>query len=108
MAYTAGRLAQLCGAGPGRNCYRYDGDEHPDAIEAAGYFNNKDDDLNLAKGDLIVYVQWSSTPFAAASTITRSLDFIVTNTVSVTAAAAAGNVNVAQRTTASSLISSLT
>lgn len=106
MAYTAGNLVQIGGSAPGRITYRYDSEDHPDVVEAAGYFNNKDDDLNLAVGDLIDVVQWSSTPFADGSTVSRVLQMIVTNVISVDAASSAGNVNIAQWGLATGLLSS--
>ena len=109
MAYTASRLINLTGQAPGRNHYRYDIDgsvDDVDDVEAAGYFNNKDDDLILAIGDRIDVYEWSATPFAAASTLTNALQLVVTNTISNTAAASAGNVNAAQVFLTTSLFSS--
>lgn len=109
MAYTASRLLNLTGQAPGRNLYRYDIDgtvDDVDDVEAAGYFNNKDDDLNLAIGDRVDVFEWSATPFAAASTLTNALQLVVTNVISNTAAASAGNVNLAQVFLATSLFSS--
>lgn len=96
MAYTAGNLHCNGGGPPGRRLYRYDSTDHPDTVEAAGYFNNKDDNLNLAIGDVIMVFQWSDTPFSSGATLQRALQFVVTNVVSVDAAASAGNVNIAQ------------
>lgn len=58
MAYTAGGLV-LMATGNGFNHYRYDilADTHA-TIDTDGYFNNVDDDLNLAVGDLIDAVVW--------------------------------------------------
>ena len=109
MAYTASRLINLTGQAPGRNLYRYDIDgsvDDVDDVEAAGYFNNKDDDLILAIGDRIDVYEWSATPFAAASTLTNALQLVVTNTIDSTAAASAGNVNAAQIFLTTSLFSS--
>lgn len=111
MAYTTGRLVNLTGVAPGRDLYRYDVDgtvDDVDDVEAAGYFNNKDDSLNLAIGDRIDVFEWSATPFAAASTLTNALQFVVTNVIANNAAAAAGNVNLAQVFLATSLFSSAT
>ena len=109
MAYTASRLLNLTGQAPGRNTYRYDIDgsvDDVDDVETAGYFNNKDDDLILAKGDRIDVYEWSAVPFAAASTLTNALQFIVTNVIANDAAASAGNVNIAEVFLATSLFSS--
>ena len=109
MAYTASRFINETCMAPGRNTYRYDIDgsvDDVDDVEAAGYFNNKDDDLNLAIGDRIDVFEWSAVPFAAASTLTNALQFVVTNVISNTAAASAGAVNVAQVFLTTSLFSS--
>lgn len=109
MAYTASRLLNLTGQAPGRNLYRYDIDgsvDDVDDVEAAGYFNNKDDSLILAIGDQINVFEWSSTPFASGSTLTNALQLVVTNVISNDAAASAGNVNAAQVFLTTSLFSS--
>ncbi len=105
MAYTAGNLVNLISAAPGRSIYRYDTTDHPDVVEAANYFNNVTNDLNLQKGDFISVITWSATPFAAASTISNSMDFVVTNVIPRDALNSAGRVNVAQRLT-TALVSS--
>ena len=46
-----------------------------DVVEDAGYFNNSDDNLNLAIGDRIDAFTWSATPFAAGSTISEAKQF---------------------------------
>ena len=109
MAYVAGRLVCKTGLPPGRNDYRYDVDgsvDDVDDVEAAGYFNNKDDNLNLAIGDRIDVFEWSATPFAAGSTLTNALELVVTNVIANDAAASAGNVNCAQVFLTTSLFSS--
>ena len=109
MAYTASLFINETCMAPGRNTYRYDIDgsvDDVDDVEAAGYFNNKDDDLNLAIGDRIDVFEWSATPFAAASTLTNALQFVVTNVIANDAAASAGNVNIAQVFLTTSLFSS--
>ena|SRR3990167_8962653 len=63
MAYTAGELICVFSAGPGRSIYKHDSDDNVNTIEAAGYFNNVDDNLNLAGGDLIHCVVWDGAPF---------------------------------------------
>lgn len=55
MAYTAGNLHLLAGGAPGKYTYQYDaGSDASATVAAAGYFNNTDDELNLAVDDLIV------------------------------------------------------
>lgn len=61
MAYTAAQFHCVFSAGPGRSIYTYHADATSDTwatIETAGYFNNSDDNLNLAPGDLIHCVFW--------------------------------------------------
>ena len=59
MAYTAGNLV-LMSNGNGFNHYRYDTTDTVATVDGAGYFNNSDDDLNLAVGDLITVVVWAT------------------------------------------------
>ena len=110
MAYTAGNLLNLTpGAPPGRAIYRYDapsGDDVDD-VEAAGYFNNKDDDLNLQIGDQINVFEWDGDPHAAGQILTNALQLVVTNVIANDAAASAGAVNTAQVFLTTSLFSSL-
>lgn len=59
MAYTPGNLVRLSG-GNGFAHYRYDTlDAHAD-VDTNGYFNNEDDDLNLAVGDIIDVIVWAT------------------------------------------------
>ena len=109
MAYTASRFINLTGQAPGRNSYRLDIDgtvDDVDDVESAGWFNNKDDDLNLQIGDRVDVFEWSGVPFASGSTLTNALQLVVTNVISNTAAANAGAVNMAEIFLASSLFSS--
>ena len=106
MAYTAGNLRNEIAAPPGRGSYRYDSTDLVDVVEDAGYFNNLDDNLNLAIGDFIKVLTWSGTPFASGNTITEAKHFVVTNVISNTAAASAGNVNVAEVFISTGLLSS--
>ena len=109
MAYTAGNLLCLTGMAPGRNLYRYDIDgttDDVDDVEAAGFFNNVDDDLKLGIGDFITVVEWDGTPFDAGQILTNALQLVVTNVIANDAAASAGNVNCAQVFLTSSLFSS--
>lgn len=111
MAYTAGNLLNMSpGAPPGRTLYRYDapsGDDVDD-VEAAGYFNNKDDDLNLQIGDVVWVLEWDGTPHASGQVLTNALQLVVTNVIANDADASAGNVDCAQVFLATSLFSSLT
>lgn len=109
MAFTAARLINLTGLSPGRNSYRYDIDgtvDDVDDVEAAGYFNNLDDNTNFGKGDLIEVIEWDAAPFGAAALITNYLSLIVTNVIANDAASSAGNINTAQRGLTTSLLSS--
>ena len=55
MAYTAGNLHLIGGSSVGNELYHYDyTTDTLDTIMTAGYFNNSDDNLNLAAGDLIL------------------------------------------------------
>lgn len=59
MAYTAGNLAQV-GHANGFGLYRYDTTDALTVVDGSGYFNNSDDDLNLAVGDVIEVVVWGT------------------------------------------------
>ena len=59
MAYTAGGLT-LLSQGNGFNTYRYDSLDAITLVDIDGYFNNSDDDLNLAPGDIIYVVDWDT------------------------------------------------
>lgn len=109
MAFSNTNFLNLTGQEPGRNSYRYDVDgtvDDVDDVEAAGYFNNKDDDLILAIGDRINVFEWDGTPFAAGQILQNALQLVVTNVISRTAASSAGAVNTAQVFLATSLFSS--
>lgn len=59
MAVDVAQLTVI-GEGNGYTHYRYDTmDAHAD-VDTAGYFNNTDDSLNLAVGDLIDVVVWAT------------------------------------------------
>jgi len=108
MAYTEGNLLGLVNAPPGRKIYSYDTTDTLTTVETAGYFNNKDDNLNLQIGDFIFVRLWSATPFAAGSLISKVSAYVVTNVISNEAAVAAGNVNIAECLVATSgVLSSL-
>ncbi len=110
MAYAANdadyNLVLIAGAHPGNNLYRYDSIDQVDEVEDAGYFNNVDDDFNLAVGDLILALNWSAEPFAAGNSVDEAKQFVVTNVIARDAAASAGNVNIAEVFIATGLLSS--
>lgn len=93
MAYTAGNLVLLTSVN-GYGHYRYDTTDEQVTVEAAGYFNNKDDDLNLAKGDTIKVFTWTTA--VRTGTVSKIGDFVVTNVIANDAAASAGAVNIAE------------
>lgn len=92
MAYTAGNLDQLFGGG--YSLYRYDTTDQMDVVEDAGYFNNKDDNLKLEKGDIIMGFTWATA--VRSGTLSEAKSFVVTNVISDDAEAAAGAVNIAE------------
>lgn len=93
MAYTAGGLSLISSVN-GFGLYRYDSLDDMVTVEAAGYFNNKDDDLNLAVGDAILAFNWATA--VRSGTLSEVMMFAVTNVISNDAAASAGAVNVAE------------
>ena len=101
-------LALVGGAHPGNNVYLYDSIDLVDEVEAAGYFNNVDDNLKLAIGDEIRARTWSAEPYAAGNTISAAKQFIITNVIADDAAASAGNVNMAEAYISTGIFSSLT
>ena len=52
MAYTAGGVT-LLSHGNGFGMYRYDSLDAETLVRVDGYFNNNDDDLNFAVGDIV-------------------------------------------------------
>ena len=69
MAYTAGNLNGVVNGPPGRKIYTYHTSDNINTVEAGGYFNNTDDDLNLQSGDLIHVVVWDGTPHASGQIV---------------------------------------
>jgi hypothetical protein len=59
MAVDTSNLV-LLGDGNGFGYYRYDTTDALTDVDADGYFNNADDTLNLAVGDLIKVVVWTT------------------------------------------------
>lgn len=59
MAYVAGNLALMSSVN-GFGTYRYDTTDPITDVDTAGYFNNADDTLNLAAGDLIDIISWNT------------------------------------------------
>lgn len=93
MAYTPGNLVQMA-QGNGYGLYRYDTTDDLDVVEDAGYFNNKDDELNLGVGDIIHAFSWNTA--VRTGTLAAYKTFAVSNVVSIDAASSAGAVNVAE------------
>lgn len=106
MAFNAANLTLLFHAN-GFGHYRYDTtDEIVPDVEAAGYINNKDDAVNLRKGDVVKVFQWATA--VRTGTLTKITDMVVTNVIANDAAASAGNVNLAEYGVATSgVVSSL-
>ena len=75
-------LQKTSGGIPGFCTYRYDSMDAGTLVDASGYFNNADDDLNLAVGDMIDCIDWT-TAIGAGGTIALVTKHIV---VSVSAA----------------------
>lgn len=59
MAYVPGNLALLATAN-GFKTFRYDSTDAITAVDVPGYFNNKDDLVNLQPGDIIEVVVWGT------------------------------------------------
>ena len=59
MAYQAGNLALIIAVN-GFGLYRYDTTDIIEDVDTGGYFNNTDDALNLAVGDIIEVISWTS------------------------------------------------
>lgn len=59
MSYDATNFT-CTGSHNGYAHYRYDTLEFDFNADASGYFNNSDDTLNLAVGDLITLVRWTT------------------------------------------------
>ncbi len=93
MAYTPGGLALISSVN-GFGLYRYDSLDDVDLVEDSGYFNNVDDDLNLAVGDTIRAFDWTTA--VRTGTIQAVKNFVVTNVIDVDAEASAGAVNIAE------------
>ena len=97
MAYTANntdfQLTQLHTAN-GWSTYRYDTTDVLDLVEDAGYFNNVDDNFNLAVGDIIQAFTWATA--VRTGTLSEAKPFVVTNVIGRDAAGNAGNVNLAE------------
>lgn len=105
MAAVVANLHGITNGPPGRRIYRYDTTDQMDAVGAAGYFNNKDDDLNLQKGDIIMAHTWATA--IDTGTLSEAKDFVVSNVIGNEAAASAGAVNLAERQTTGSISSNV-
>ncbi len=93
MAFISADLALISSVN-GYGLYRYDTLDQLDLVEDAGYFNNSDDDQNLAKGDIIMAFTWATA--VRTGTLSESKPFVVTNVIPNDAATFAGAVNVAE------------
>jgi len=93
MAYTEGGLSLISSVN-GFGLYRYDSLDDVDLVEDAGYFNNLDDNLNLAIGDIIHAFDWTTA--VRSGTLAGYKKFAVTNVISNDAASSAGAVNIAE------------
>ena len=59
MAFDNSQLV-LNGVGNGFKTYRYDTEDAHATVDGDGYFNNADDTVNFAVGDLIDVVVWAT------------------------------------------------
>jgi hypothetical protein len=59
MAADASNLALISSVN-GFGLYRYDSLDANTLVDIDGYFNNTDDNLNLAAGDVILAVDWAT------------------------------------------------
>lgn len=59
MAADVSELTNM-GSHNGYNMYRYDTTDTSAAVDASGYFNNADDDLNVNVGDIVWLVVWTT------------------------------------------------
>lgn len=59
MAFANSQLV-LMGQGNGFKRYRYDTLDTHATVDTAGYFNNADDDVNFAVGDIIEVIVWAT------------------------------------------------
>ncbi|WP_428687236.1 hypothetical protein [Roseibium sp.] len=94
MAFDGDYLLNETGMPPGYAKYVYHTTDEQVTVEAAGYFNNKDDNLQLAKGDRITVFTWTTAVLTGS--VSKIGEFVVTNVIANDAAASAGNVNVAE------------
>ena len=60
MAYIAADFALISSVN-GFGLYRYDTLDTIETVDTGGYFNNADDTLNLAVGDIIEVISWTTT-----------------------------------------------
>ena len=59
MAFVPGNLALISSVN-GFGLYRYDSTDASIVVDAGGYFNNDDDTLNLAVGDIVEVFSWTT------------------------------------------------
>ena len=70
MAYVAANFALKTSVN-GFGQYRYDTDDASIVVDAGGYFNNTDDTLNLAVGDVIEVFTWSAVRTGTISDVSK-------------------------------------
>lgn len=94
MAYTAGNLHMTGSGMPGTCIYIYHTTDPLEDVDGAGYFNNKDDNLNLQKGDIVFVQEWATA--VLTGTISRAGAYLVSNVIgNEVAHPNPGNVNLA-------------
>jgi hypothetical protein len=104
MAAISKNLGLLSHAN-GFNSYRYDTEDQANLVEAVGYFNNVDDNLDLAVGDTVMVFEWtvaigtrgqSGVTPVETGILANVKMFVVTNVQPRSAATLAGDVNLAE------------
>ena len=98
MAFIATDLTMI-GGGNGYHHYRYDTADSAADVDTVGYFSNTDDNVNLAVGDMITIVTWTtSTGTAPIADVTQSI-------VMAVGAVTAGDVNLSDDLLGATLVS---
>lgn len=98
MAFIATDLV-LLGGGNGYNHYRYDTADTAATVDTVGYFNNSDDSVNLAVGDMVDVVVWTT------STGTAPIVDVTRHIVMAVGAVTAGDVNLSDDLLGATLVS---
>ena len=98
MAFIATDLTMI-GGGNGYHHYRYDTADAASDIDTVGYFSNTDDNVNLAVGDMIDVIVWTTAAGTAPMTdVTRHV-------VMAVGAVTAGDVNLSDDLLGATLVS---